>query len=99
MNHDPTCPMGRRAAVHALACALLAAATGTLMQPAFGQADAWPAQRPITLIVPYTAGGSVDFAARLVSERLGKRLGQTVVVENAGGAGGTRRLHAGDGAG
>ena len=88
MIHDPTCPMGRRAAVRALACALLAVAAGALAQPAFAQPDAWPAQRPITLIVPYTAGGSVDFAARLVSERLGKRLGQTVVVENAGGAGG-----------
>jgi tripartite-type tricarboxylate transporter receptor subunit TctC len=50
---------------------------------------AWPAAKPITLIVPFTAGGSVDATARLVAERLGARLQQTVVVENVAGAGGT----------
>ena len=44
--------------------------------------------KPITLVVGYTAGGSVDLAARTVAGELGKRLGQTVVVENVGGAGG-----------
>ena len=45
--------------------------------------------RPITLVVPFTAGGPSDKIARDVAEALRKPLGQTVVVENAGGAGGT----------
>ncbi|HZH05237.1 MAG TPA: tripartite tricarboxylate transporter substrate binding protein [Lautropia sp.] len=59
-----------------------------LGQPSFAQTTTWPADKPITLIVPYTAGGSVDFVARLVGQHLGARLKQTVVVENVGGAGG-----------
>jgi tripartite-type tricarboxylate transporter receptor subunit TctC len=45
--------------------------------------------RPITLIVPYTAGGGNDAMARLVAERMGKSLGQPIVIENRGGAGGS----------
>ena len=72
----------RRAFVFALllACGLPAA---TRAQPA-----PWPAARPITLIVPYSAGGSVDYIARLVATRLAERLGQSVVIENVTGAGG-----------
>ena len=44
--------------------------------------------RPIVLIVPYTAGGASDYGARLLVPELGRRLGQTVVIENIGGAGG-----------
>ena len=58
---------------------------GTAAMPALAQA--WP-QRPITLVVPFAAGGAVDIAARAISDRLGKVLGQTVIVENRGGAGG-----------
>jgi tripartite-type tricarboxylate transporter receptor subunit TctC len=50
---------------------------------------AWPAAKPITIIVPFTAGGSVDATARLVAQKLGERLKQSVVVENVAGAGGT----------
>lgn len=46
-------------------------------------------ERPITLVVPFVAGGPSDKIARDVAEALRKPLGQTVVVENAGGAGGT----------
>jgi tripartite-type tricarboxylate transporter receptor subunit TctC len=44
--------------------------------------------RPVTLIVPFPPGGSTDTAARIVGERMRATLGQTVVVENVGGAGG-----------
>lgn len=56
---------------------------------AFG-AEAQPAypSRPITLLVGYTPGGSVDLSARTIAPELAKRLGQPVVVENVGGAGG-----------
>ncbi|VTU31957.1 Bug family tripartite tricarboxylate transporter substrate binding protein [Variovorax sp. RA8] len=67
-----------------LASLLLAAA---LPGAATAQA-AWPAAKPITLIVPYSAGGSVDFNARLVATKLGERLKQSVVIENVTGAGG-----------
>jgi tripartite-type tricarboxylate transporter receptor subunit TctC len=49
---------------------------------------AWPAARAITLVVPYTAGGSVDANARRVAQRLSERLKQSVVIENVAGAGG-----------
>ena len=46
--------------------------------------------RPITMIVPFAAGGPTDTVARLVAESMSKSLGQQVIVENVGGAGGTR---------
>jgi tripartite-type tricarboxylate transporter receptor subunit TctC len=55
----------------------------------FGQAAARPyPARPITLIVPYPPGGGVDLVGRLVGQRLSASLGQQVVIENRGGAGG-----------
>jgi len=52
------------------------------------QAQTYPL-RAITLIVPFPPGGSTDTAARILGERMRQPLGQTVVVENIGGAGGT----------
>src|SRR5215469_5711491 len=52
-------------------------------------ADAFPA-RPIRLIVPYPPGGGTDIVARVVGEKLGTSLGQPIVVDNRGGAGGVR---------
>ena len=51
-------------------------------------ADTFPS-RPITLIVPYPPGGSTDVTARVVADKMGLLLGQAVVVENVGGAGGS----------
>ncbi|MDT4806252.1 Tripartite tricarboxylate transporter family receptor [compost metagenome] len=68
------------------AAAALCLATATATGGAF--AGTWPA-KPITLVVGYTAGGSVDLVARTIAPELGKRLGQSVVIENLGGAGGT----------
>jgi tripartite-type tricarboxylate transporter receptor subunit TctC len=45
--------------------------------------------RPITLVVPFVAGGSTDLIARLIATHAGAQLGQTIVVENKGGAGGS----------
>ncbi len=60
--------------------ALLALAAPLQAQPGYPG-------RPITLVVPYPAGGSADILARTVGQKLGERLGQTVVVENRAGAG------------
>jgi tripartite-type tricarboxylate transporter receptor subunit TctC len=63
-------------------------AIGNIGSPGLAVAQDYPV-RPITLIVPYTAGGGNDAMARLVAERMGKSLGQPVVIENRGGAGGS----------
>ncbi len=70
---------------HLLCVASFAALAATA--PALhAQAD-YP-NKPITLVVGYPPGGSTDLTGRIVAEALGKRLNQTVVVENVGGAGG-----------
>ena len=45
--------------------------------------------RPVTVIVPFPAGGPSDVVARIVADQMGRLLGQTLVIENVGGAGGT----------
>ena len=50
-------------------------------------AQTWPT-KPITLVVPYAAGGPIDVLGRFMSSALSEQLGQQVVVENVGGAGG-----------
>jgi putative tricarboxylic transport membrane protein len=56
--------------------------------PASAPAQSYPT-RPITVVVPFPAGGPSDVVARIVTEAMGKSLGQSMVIENVGGAGGT----------
>lgn len=61
----------------------------TLLAPAVARAQGtWP-QRPVTLIVPYPPGGSTDNVARPLTQEWARIIGETVVIENRGGAGGT----------
>jgi len=63
-------------------------ATGALFAQSAAVAQAAASERPLRIIVPFLAGGSADLVARLISTRLGPRLGQTVIVDNIAGAGG-----------
>ena len=65
----------------ALATLLLAASSTLAM------AQAWPS-KPVTIIVPFVPGGGTDLGARLMAQKLSNRWGQSVVVDNRGGAGG-----------
>jgi tripartite-type tricarboxylate transporter receptor subunit TctC len=71
--------------------AAAAAILGSLAGASLAQ-DKWPA-RPVTIIVPFAAGGNTDVMARIFSEHLSKRLGQQFIVENKAGAGGVTGLN------
>jgi len=60
----------------------------TLLGLASAVAEDYPA-RPITLVVPYAAGGGNDVMARIVAEKMSRSLGRQIVIENKGGAGGS----------
>lgn len=66
------------------------AAVGLLacLTPASASAQAWPT-RPVTIVVPFPAGGGTDMAIRSIQPQLQKELGQPLVIDNRGGAGGT----------
>jgi tripartite-type tricarboxylate transporter receptor subunit TctC len=67
---------------------LAAGAAALLVLSPIARAQTYPS-RPITLIVPFPAGGSTDAVGRIVAERMRASLGQAVVIENVGGAGGS----------
>ena len=67
---------------------LLALAIAALGLNAPAQAQTYP-QRPITIVVPFAAGGTTDIVSRIVAEHMSRTLGQQVLVENTIGAGGT----------
>jgi tripartite-type tricarboxylate transporter receptor subunit TctC len=71
---------------------LLSAAA--IVAPSIVSAADWPG-RPVTMIVPFAAGGSTDIAARLLAEELKKKFNQSFIVENRGGAGGNLGVEAG----
>src|SRR3974390_1712693 len=73
----------RRASRSRAAAVLLAAAH--VIGPA--RAQEWPA-RALTMVVPFAPGGGADVLGRIVGRRLSELLGQQVVIENVGGAGG-----------
>ena len=65
-----------------------AIAAPAISRGAFAQ-SAWPTAKPIRAICPFTAGSTIDILGRIISDPLGAAIGQTIVVENRGGAGGS----------
>lgn len=76
--------MQRRTLIQSSAALLSAGLLGGL--PALAQD--FPPKKPVTMVVGFAAGGAADAAARLIAKKLGENIGQSVVVENKGGAGG-----------
>ncbi len=74
-----------------LCCALTALG---LTPSSSALADEWTPQRPLRLIVPFPTGGTADLLARLIATPLGAALGQQIVVDNRGGAGGVIAMEA-----
>ncbi|MGE8495572.1 Bug family tripartite tricarboxylate transporter substrate binding protein [Comamonas sp.] len=67
--------------------AIAAASLGAALMPAAFAAEAYP-NKPITMVVPFVAGGTTDILARIVGQSLGEELGQPVIIDNRAGAGG-----------
>lgn len=65
-----------------------AAALALLAAPLGASAQNYPTKN-VTVVVPFSAGGPSDVVARIIAEHMGRTLGQTMVIENVGGAGGT----------
>ncbi|HSV44677.1 MAG TPA: tripartite tricarboxylate transporter substrate-binding protein, partial [Ramlibacter sp.] len=77
--------INRRRSLH-LACATLIALTALMGGPSLHAQAAFPS-KPVTIVVPYGAGGGADFFARAIALKMGEKLGQPVIVENKPGAG------------
>lgn len=72
----------RRTALKCIGATMALAATDVRAQ------SKWAPGRPVRIVVPFAPGGGADTSARLVAQRMGERLGQTVIVENRSGASG-----------
>lgn len=75
--------MKKRTLIPAAVMAVTALAWGNQ-----AMAQDFPPKKPITMVVGFAAGGAADAAARMIAKKLGENVGQTVIVENRGGAGG-----------
>jgi tripartite-type tricarboxylate transporter receptor subunit TctC len=83
--HDEReCPANKENDMHRT---MFAASTILLALATHADAQDWPT-RPMTLVVPFSAGGGVDVSARIQAQRMGELLGQTIIVENVGAAAG-----------
>ena len=80
---------GPRRARLAAICAAITATTSLLCAVGTSHAQAWPAKQPIKLVAVFPPGGSVDQVARILAQPLQAQLGQSVIVENRGGASGS----------
>jgi tripartite-type tricarboxylate transporter receptor subunit TctC len=83
--HDEReCPANKENDMHRT---MIATSTILLALATHAAAQDWPT-RPMTLVVPFSAGGGVDVSARIQAQRMGELLGQTIIVENVGAAAG-----------
>jgi len=71
-----------------LGAVIMLGALAAVLFPAALQAQNWPS-RPVTMVVPFAAGGPMDTVGRILSPRLSELLAQQVIIENIGGGGGT----------
>src|SRR5471030_1163862 len=71
----------------------LTLAAAGLAAPAFTRMTyaetAWPGEKTIRAVVPFTAGSTIDILGRIVMDPLSRQIGQTIIIENRGGAGGS----------
>jgi tripartite-type tricarboxylate transporter receptor subunit TctC len=91
--YKSSCPMPARNAaagrsgVNVVAALTLACSAATGLLPGVALAQTWPA-KPVRLVVPFAPGGNTDIIARVIAPRMAESLGQQVLIDNRGGAGG-----------
>jgi tripartite-type tricarboxylate transporter receptor subunit TctC len=88
------CAAQQETAVKTWTLALAASCTLAVLPGAYAQAPAAYPTKPIRMIVAFPPGGSTDLIARVIAPVMSERLGQQVVVENRGGAGGNIAMEA-----